>query len=114
MKTKKVLACTFTAWLLAAMCVSCNNKGSQMNLTEVWVKDGWPPVEMAAPSGFQITPRSAFKIVAESKKLSPKHKWICYRDEVFYYVADAFIQPSKEKTAIQYGIRINGQTGAVE
>jgi len=84
------------------------------NLVEVWTKEGGPPPEMQAPMGFKLSPNQAYEIVARSKKLSLKHNWICYRDQRYYYVADAFGQSSSAKTALKLGVKVNGTTGAIE
>jgi len=86
----------------------------QKNLIEVWTKSGWPPEDMSGPNSFNITPRDAFILVAESKRLSLKHQWICYRDDTHYFVADAFAQPISGRAALKYGVRVNGSTGVVE
>ena len=83
-------------------------------LIEVWTKEGWPPANAPVPSGIKETPAEAYRIVAKSKKLSLKHKWICFRDEKQYYIADAFGKPDAAKTALKYGVKVNGSTGAID
>ncbi len=96
---------------------SCAVSSDSMNnakLIEVWTKDGWPPSEMQATEGFKISPNDAYQIIARSKKLSLKHDWICYRDQRYYYIADAFGQSSSAKTALKLGVKVNGSTGEIE
>jgi hypothetical protein len=83
-------------------------------LTEVWTKQGWPPPETPTPNGFKVSPSEAFKVVAESKKLSLKHRWICFRDDKHYYIADVFGKSADAKTAAKYGVKVNGATGVIE
>jgi len=68
-------------------------------LIEVWTKQGWPPTDSPTPTGFKVTPEGAYRIVAKSKKLSLKHRWmICFRDDSRYYIADVFgkLPPRKQ------------------
>ena len=83
-------------------------------LTEMWTKPGWPPADAIAPKGFNVTPEEAYRIVAKSKKLSLKHRWFCFRDAKHYYIADAFGKSVTAKTALRYGVKVNGSTGAIE
>lgn len=85
-------------------------------LNEVWnTSKEWPPEEMEPPPGFNISPANAFKIVAESKKLSLKHHWICFHDTSFYYIADTFGKLSLNYKALKKNaVKINGQTGKIE
>jgi hypothetical protein len=106
-----VLGTVFTA---CVSCVPLSTGDEKSMLTEVWTKDGWPPADMPPPAGFQITPRGAFEIVAKGKKLSLKHKWVCYRNETHYFIADVFAQSIDAKNALKYGARVNGVTGALE
>lgn len=93
---------------------SCSENSNAMNLIEIWTKTEWPPEKLNAPKGFKINPYEAFLIIAENKKLSLKHRWICYRDDKYYYIADTFSHPPNADTALKYGIRVNGQTGEVQ
>lgn len=97
-------------------CCSCahSKDGNTQNMIEVWTKQGWPPADAPAPNGFKVTPEEAYKIVAKSKKLSLKHRWICFRDTQHYYIADAFGKSDTAKTALKYGIKVNGNSGAIE
>jgi len=53
-------------------------------LIEVWTKQGWPPTNAPTPTGFKVSPQEAYRIVAKSKKLSLKHRWMCFRDDRHY------------------------------
>jgi hypothetical protein len=85
-------------------------------LNETWNNSKeWPPEEMEPPPGFNISPANAFKIVAESKKLSLKHQWICFNDTSFYYIVDTFGKLSLNyKTIKRNAVKINGRTGKIE
>jgi hypothetical protein len=69
---------------------------------------------MLAPASFVINPRDAYIRVASSRRLSLKHRWFCFRDEVFYYVADSFGREISARTARRHGIRVHGITGELE
>ena len=83
-------------------------------LIEVWTKKGWPPTDSPTPNGFKVTPEQAYRIVAKSKKLSLKHRWICFRDDTRYYIADVFGKSGTAKTAAKYGVKVNASSGAIE
>jgi hypothetical protein len=91
-----------------------NGPTSKEGLTEVWVKDGYPPADMPAPPGFEVTPWGAYHAVIKSKRLSLKHQWAWYRDDSSYYIFDTFGRSSSAKNAIRYGVKVNGLTGALE
>jgi hypothetical protein len=95
-------------------CAHSKDGDSRNMLIEVWTKQGWPPTNAPAPAGFKVTPEEAYQIVARSKKLSLKHRWICFRDDTHYYIADAFGKSDTAKTALKYGVKVNGDSGAVE
>ena len=83
-------------------------------MIEVWTKEGWTPADTPVPSGFKVPPEEAYRIVAKSKRLSLKHGWICFGDDKYYYIADAFGKANAARTALKYGVRVNGSTGAME
>jgi hypothetical protein len=83
-------------------------------LIKVWTSQGWPSGEASVPAGFEVTPEEAFVIVAKSKNLSMKHRWICFRDDRYYYIADAFGRSDTARTALDYGVKVNGINGAIE
>ena len=96
------------------VCVSCvtdQGRAPGTMLTEVWTQPGWPPENLAAPAQFKLTPREAYALVAQAKRLPLKHQWFCFRDEQRYYIADAFGRSIQAKTALKHGIRVDGQTG---
>ena len=83
-------------------------------IIEVWTKEGWPPADTPVPSGFNLTPQEAYRIVAKSKTLSLKHEWICFRDDKDYYIAEAFGKFNAARAALKFGVKVNGSTGAME
>jgi|ERR1043166_1308041 hypothetical protein len=109
----RVLAVLALGSSAASCALSTNGKNHDM-LIQVWKTAGWPPAEMPAPEGFKLTPRDAYRVVAESRKLSLKHKWICFRDSHSYYIADTFGQSVRARTATERGIRVNGISGAIQ
>jgi hypothetical protein len=76
----------------------------------LWTKDAFPPRDLAAPSGFSVTPAQALAAVRDSGTLSLKHYWYVYADSRYYYIDDAFLG-SNARTAYQRGRRVDGQTG---
>ena len=109
----RIMASLALASSVSSCALSTNGKSQNM-LIEVWKTAGWPPAEMAAPEGFRVTPREAYRVVAESHRLSLKHKWVCFRDRNYYYIADAFGEDGRAKTAAKQGVRVNGMSGAIE
>ena len=83
-------------------------------LVEVWTTQGLPPTDSPTPTGFKVTPEEAYRIVAESKKLPMKHRWICFRDDSRYYIADVLGKSDTANTAANYGVKVNGSSGAIE
>jgi hypothetical protein len=79
----------------------------------ILVSKGWPEIKMPPPAGFEITPYEAFSIVEESSKLSSKHKWVCYRDEKFYYLCDSFGLRITAENVMRLGVKVDGQTGSI-
>ncbi len=86
----------------------------KVGLIEVWTTEGWPPANTPIPSGFKVTPEEAYRIVAKSKRLSLKHKWICFRDDTNHYLADAFGKSKSARTALKCGVKVNGGTGTMD
>ena len=82
-------------------------------MVEIWNQPGWPPESMPAPAGFTVTPAEAYVAVADSKRLSLKHAWFCFRDESDYYIAEAFGRTANAANARRHGIRVNGQSAAL-
>lgn len=114
-KLPRVFALLLTVFAMSGcQSVANSSDGKPAMLTEVWTKQGWPPPETPTPAGFKVSPSEAFKVVAESKKLSLKHRWICFRDDKHYYIADTFGKAADAKTAAKHGIKVSGVTGAIE
>ncbi len=109
----RILA-SLTLSLGATSCAVSTNGKPQAMLIEVWKSASWPPAQMPAPEGFKVTPREAYRAVADSQKLSVKHKWSCYRDGSHYYIADTFGELAPTRTAALHGIKVNGVSGAIE
>ena len=84
------------------------------DLVKVWAEQGYPPVELPAPAGFQVTPRDAYIAASRSKRLSLKHRWACYRDDSSYYVFDTFCRSATAKNALQYGVKVDGVSGSLD
>jgi hypothetical protein len=82
-------------------------------LIEVWTQAGWPPDHLSAPASFKLTPKEAYTAVAQTKRLSLKHQWFCFRDDQYYYIADAFGRSPSAKAALQDGVRVDGRKGTV-
>lgn len=124
MKNRVFINYLFCLFLILIFCIlqtgchRCYVKSDAQSeaLKEVWNNSKkWPPEEMGPPPGFNISPANAFKIVAESKKLSMKHHWICFHDTSFYYIADTFGTLSLNYGALKKNaVKINGQTGKIE
>ncbi|HHY85886.1 MAG TPA: hypothetical protein GYA07_10215 [Verrucomicrobia bacterium] len=110
----KVFALFLAVFAISGCQSGANSSGKPAMLTEVWTKQGWPPPETPTPAGFKVSPNEAFKAVAESKRLSLKHRWICFRDDKHYYIADTFGKAADAKTAAKHGVKVNGVTGAIE
>lgn len=106
----------FVAVLAISGCQSAADASDTKStmLTEVWTKQGWPPPETPTPNCFKLSPSEAFNAVAESKKLSLKHRWICFRDDKHYYIADVFGKSGNAKAAAKYGVKVNGTSGVIE
>lgn len=81
---------------------------------EVWVRNDWPPENHPTPPDFDISPNRAYRAVAESKRLSLKHNWVCYRDAKFYYMADRFGMSIDASNVAKRGVRVHGKTGQVD
>jgi hypothetical protein len=79
----------------------------------VWAQPAPPPANMPAPVGFTVTPTEAFSIALHSGIISPMHFYHIYADSGHYYVLDIFHGDSGRR-AYGQGVRINGQTGAIE
>jgi hypothetical protein len=103
-----VIVTVFTA------CIKNGDAKINDDLIEVWTGSDWPPKDMDAPESFSVSPWEAFQIAAKSKRISLKHKWICYRDDQSYYIADSYGKRVNAITAFKYGLKINGITGEVE
>ena len=84
------------------------------DLIEVWAGEGYPPVELPAPLGFQVTPWGAYSAAIKSRRLSLKHRWACYRDGSSYYIFDTFCRDITAKNALQYGVKVNGVSGLLD
>lgn len=83
-------------------------------ILEVWTQDDWPPEGHPTAPGFKVSPYNAFRNVAKSKRLSFKHKWGCFRDDKFYYVADTFAKTINASNVKQYAVKIDGTTGEIK
>lgn len=103
--------------VLITIFASCVQKGDikiRRDMVEVWTENGWPPRDMDTPNSFTVSPWEAYKIAAGSKRISLKHKWICYRDNQYYFIADSFGKKNSAETAVKYGLQINGISGRIE
>jgi hypothetical protein len=78
----------------------------------VWTQPGSPPAELAAPTGFIISPAQAHDAVRAARILSQKHQWSIYADAQNYYVHDTFLGNSPRE-AFRHGVRVDGKTGAI-
>lgn len=78
----------------------------------VWTEKAPPPVDLAAPAGFSVTPVRAYFVVLDSRSLSMKHAWHVYADSRYYYVHDTFLGDSPGRAYAQ-GVRVDGQTGEI-
>jgi len=108
-------------WLVLALVLTSSTMNAAeskergaVEIVEVWTKKGWPPEDYPTPNGFRISPFQAFRAVAQSKRLSLKHNWFCFRDSQFYYIADSFEKSISAKNAVKHGIRIDGDTGQLK
>ena len=107
---KKLFILTISA--LSFIVTSCLGQGKlEPNL--IFVSKGWPDKKEVAAKGFKISPYEAFSTVAKNKKLSLKHKWICYRDNDFYYIADSFGKKITSTNIRKYSVRVDGESGAI-
>jgi hypothetical protein len=68
---------------------------------------------MPAPAGFTVAPTEAFSIALHSGIVSQMHLYHIYADSGYYYVLDIFHGDSARRAYAQ-GVRIDGQTGAIE
>lgn len=113
MRVIDILLITATISIFA----SCMQKGDVKihgDMVEVWTEDSWPAKDINTPASFLVSPWQAYQIAAESKRISLKHKWICYRDNQYYYIADSFGKKKSAETARKYGLQINGVSGRIE
>lgn len=79
----------------------------------VWKHPGRPPLRLAAPAAFIITPAEAYDKVWASRRLSLKHEWHLYADATHYYVLDSFLGSSPVRARLK-GVRVEGRTGRLE
>jgi hypothetical protein len=99
--------------LLSLLClalVGCATMPRQFQA--VWTQPGSPPVELAAPAGFTISPAQAYDAVHAARIFSLKHQWSIYADAQNYYVHDTFLGDSPRE-AFRHGVRIDGKTGTI-
>lgn len=105
------LRLTILVGLASLSWASCQYQAPTTMLIEVWTQPGWPPEDLSAPASFKLTPAQAYIAVAQSKRLSLKHQWFCFRDAQGYYIADGFGRRASARAALQHGIRVDGRTG---
>ena len=80
-------------------------------IRKVW--DGsTPPANLAAPSGFTVTPAQAARVARGSNAISLKSKWTIYADSKYYYFHDAFFGDEPYRAYVN-GLRVDGRTGRV-
>jgi len=100
--------------LTGISCISNPNKEPEHMLIEVWTQPGWPPEDLPPPDTFKLSPNAAFAAAARSRKLSLKHQWFCFRDDRYYYIADAFGRTVSAQAARRHGVCVDGQTGTLK
>ncbi len=102
-----------TLLLVAALCFLIAGRATApRDLRAVWMEKTAPPADLAAPTGFVVTPSKAYSVVLDSRALSMKHVWHVYADSRYYYVHDTFLGDSPSRAYAQ-GVGIDGQTGEI-
>lgn len=100
--------------IMSASCVQKGDVKINGDMVEVWTGNGWPAKNMDTPESFTVSPWEAYQIAAKSKRISLKHKWICYRDNQYYFISDSFGKKNSAETVLKYGLKINGISGRIE
>jgi len=77
-------------------------------------KVGLAPVEYPGSERIEGDAGEAYRIFARRERLSLKHRWICFRDDKHYYIPDAFGKSIAARKAFKYGVKVNGNTGALD
>jgi hypothetical protein len=77
---------------------------------KIWGQWGPPPVSLAAPKGFRVTPTEAYQIVTEGEP--QRFALYIFADRSHYYFAPhAAMRITTSGYARRYGIRVDGISG---
>jgi hypothetical protein len=77
---------------------------------KIWGQWGPPPVSLAAPKGFRVTPTEAYQIVTNGEPL--RFALYIFADKSHYYFAPhAALRITTSGYARWYGIRVDGMSG---
>jgi hypothetical protein len=78
---------------------------------QIWDEVGPPPVDLASPKGFRVTPAQAHSAV--TRGLPQKYAWYIYADKTSYFLVEhAPLLVPTSGYARKYGVQLDGTTGA--